>query len=372
MLQLRKLRHGFTLIELLVVIAIIAVLVALLLPAVQQAREAARRSTCKNNLKQLGLAAHNYHEQYGMFPMNWYNGQNTTVGDQYNPTYPNGSWSWVISCMPQIDQQGLFNQIQPYMAGNSGANGQPPNCGMGYTGTFNGLPAPRQLATQVINVLICPSNAQDKVRINQVIEPDGGGWNQPWAANAAGIDYVGNLGHMWSGWHDCGAYPDDYPVTADHRFKEGGAGTPWASERWNNDNPLINGVFLYRGARRISDVTDGTSNTVLFYECMHWRGPPNNFGGSNLTSMDLKACDISGWASALAATGTMRQPINNRNLNWYYGNGDVRNWGPSSNHSGGCHVALCDGSVRFLSETLDNLVKYNLAVRNDGNAVGDF
>ena len=95
----RTLKQAFTLIELLVVIAIIAILIALLLPAVQQAREAARRTQCKNNLKQLGLASHNYHDVYNQFPMNWFNGNNDQQPDPANPTYANGNWPWTVMAL---------------------------------------------------------------------------------------------------------------------------------------------------------------------------------------------------------------------------------------------------------------------------------
>src|SRR5262249_298470 len=99
----RRRRRGFTLIELLVVIAIIAILVALLLPAVQQAREAARRSQCKNNLKQYGLARANYHDAHGMYPIG---------GDPYWGTPPRGPWcGWQLRILPFIDQSGLYNQV---------------------------------------------------------------------------------------------------------------------------------------------------------------------------------------------------------------------------------------------------------------------
>lgn len=107
MKRVKKIRRGFTLIELLVVIAIIAILIALLLPAVQQAREAARRSTCKNNLKQIGLALHNYNETHNILPSGWI-GVEPGVGS--NVEFGSG-WGWGTMVLPYLDQSPLYNQI---------------------------------------------------------------------------------------------------------------------------------------------------------------------------------------------------------------------------------------------------------------------
>ena len=118
MLNVLRKRRGFTLIELLVVIAIIAILIALLLPAVQQAREAARRSTCKNNLKQIGLALHNYHDVFGTFP----------IGSQV--TYYRANWRSAI--LPYIDQAPAYNKLTQVASSQHGFAAGSGNSASGY------------------------------------------------------------------------------------------------------------------------------------------------------------------------------------------------------------------------------------------------
>src|SRR4051812_30971338 len=101
--------RAFTLIELLVVIAIIAILIALLLPAVQQAREAARRTQCRNNLKQMGLALHNYHDTYRLFPASYY--RDWPHNSSTNPTAGRPGWGWAVMLLPYMDQGPLFNAL---------------------------------------------------------------------------------------------------------------------------------------------------------------------------------------------------------------------------------------------------------------------
>ena len=352
-----KLR-GFTLIELLVVIAIIAILIALLLPAVQQAREAARRTQCKNNLKQLGLACHNYHDVYNQFPLNYYNGNNNNNpggSDPNNATYRQTSSSWVMAAMPYFEQANLYQQFD---FGNTA--GDAPNCGLNHDSVRD-----LELYKTVIPALLCPSNDQQSIRNNQIIEPDNGGWGAPYNRPKAGLDYVGNMGHAWAGWKDCGAVPDFQDPTGKNRFQRGPVkkpGTPWVNERWNIDGPRLQGVFGYRHSAKIRDMIDGTTNTIMVFEAMHWRGGNNgtfNYGHT----------DDANWASALGAIGNLRNPINNK---FTQGDGDIRCWSMSSRHTGGAQACLGDGSVKFISENIDHVLRYNLSDKNDGETVGEF
>ena len=355
--QRRRARYAFTLIELLVVIAIIAILVALLLPAVQSAREAARRSQCKNNLKQLGLAMHNYHDVHGVFPHQ--QGRWTNTGG------PNdrGEYSWLCFALPFMDQEALYHQIDFELRGGNRNH----NC----------LGQNQAVFQLGIGGFHCPSNDLDIVRFVRI-----GGYR--WAnSNVNGrnssvqmggtTDYVGCLGHIWGGWKDCGAVPDalvTYPTTGNPPImgrRGSNPGTPWINGERANEQPNVNGIFNYSGSRRIAEITDGTSNTVAVFEQMHWRG-----GNNTTVGFDYRASQYGSWMSPNAAVHNLRNPINNLNQAWMQGQNDLRCESPSSRHPGGVHALIGDGTVRFLNENIDHNTRYAIAVRNDGLDTGEF
>lgn len=338
----RHRKPGFTLIELLVVIAIIAILVALLLPAVQQAREAARRAQCKNNLKQLGIAMHNYHETHGQFPQN--QGRFTNLG---NPNQ-RPEWSWIVMALPYMDQAPLYEQIE--LDNQIGVDRDASNIGA----------ANQQASRTVLSGLICPSNAMDALRPGQT----NGGYRWRNTATKAGTDYVGNLGHIWGGWKDCGAVPDNL-IPNGLGVRGSNPGTPWVNGERINEQVNVNGVFKYNGATKIRDILDGTSNTIAAFENMHYRG-------GNGSNFDKRHSSYSAWITPLGAVHNFRNPINNENPAWMQGANDLRCEAPSSQHPGGIHILLADGSTRFINETIDHFARYKLAVRDDGEVIGEF
>jgi len=348
----RRFFAGFTLIELLVVIAIIAILIALLLPAVQQAREAARRTQCKNNLKQLGLAMHNYHDVHGLFPHN----HNRYLNDQANiPGDRTGGFSWLVYALPYLDQAPLYNTITFTSNKDSGISDFPGNLA-----AFRGG----------LSMLHCPSNDNPSVQENPW--QTSGGYR--WRSNAGNnnrkggtTDYVGSLGHIWGGWKDCNAVPDalvnDALPGQDLGRKGSNPGTPWVNGEWANEWINTNGVFNYGGSKAIRDIVDGTSNTVAVFENMHYMG-------GNQAVFDFRRSHYASWMTTLGANHNLRNPINDRR--YQQGRGDLRCESPSSRHVGGVQVLMGDGSVRFLTENIDHGVKYKLAVRNDNLALGEF
>jgi len=316
--------RGFTLIELLVVIAIIAVLVALLLPGVQQAREAARRTQCKNNLKQIGLALHNYHDIYNTFPPgNALSVQTPDPGYTVNLTTANraAGYGWSTYILPQVDQANLYNQL---------------NVNQLELCLLMQDPILRPLTQTKLPVYRCPSDTAPDINTGRPFS------NAIFGNTSVGTsNYIGVEGILWS------------------------HGVDWVKTQ---TDPY--GIFWPASRVRISDIVDGTSNTLMVGE-RNW---------TNLAGV---------WIGTRNYTGNgdvgLRQQlgITNWKINLNGGN-SPRAF--HSNHVGGTHFVLADGSVRFVSESiyLDNTLAvptnpssmlglYNrLGMRNDGNPVSDF
>lgn len=321
---------AFTLVELLVVIAIIGVLVALLLPAVQAAREAARRMQCGNNVKQLAFAIHNYQDTYKAFPLlaipYW----------GFRPTGANQTrvWGWGASILPFIEQKALFDVLQPGEAVNSAVS--PPFVGQGLplpTTLYNGVP----LLQQRVAAYRCPSNPGNIT--NQFVPAPLSSQNA--SDRYATSNYAANQAVVW------------YNDTA---------------------NP---------GSKSFRNVTDGTSNTFLLAERALNIQLPRRYTGAIVWGY-VDSSDN----NTFHANWRINEPNPTTSLfNTLYTGYGCRTLTVSSLHPGGAQFAMVDGSVRFLSETIatnpaanrctgdsptytgPGMVYQNLCVADDGNVV---
>lgn len=312
-------RRGFTLVELLVVIAIIGVLVALLLPAVQQAREAARRMQCKNNLKQIGLALHNYHGTYNSFPAGCY-GLVNAAGDRY---YGHG-WTWHASILPFLEQKTLYDAL----AGPDG---------IGVESATQNFGTPLILKQTILNVFWCPS--QDDV--------SGGSQKNGYQPS----NYNGNMGtRIGNGNDNCEC--TGVSTLAEMRTKD-----------WGCMNG--NGIFFVDSRIRFADVKDGLSNTIAVSEV------PDS--GGDAMGPFSGGCD----RRAVYATGADSNPPTEMSefLIAAEGNDPINGGAEEASgswHPGGAHFNLADGSVRFLSENMDMPTYQALSTRRGGETIGDF
>lgn len=311
MRKFRRTRGGFTLIELLVVIAIIAVLVALLLPAVQQAREAARRTQCKNNFKQIGLALHNYHDTHGSFPPGWMEDPRVTVTDA-------GLWAWSALILPQMEQASLYQLLK---VGDNKVS-------QAYTNFLPEMQA-RNSAFR------CPTDTGPDVT-------EGSRWlRMPGTSNNAGRRFLAVSNYLLSN-SSARLMRSPTPVgtNASHVAADNGGAT---------------GPFYFNSRTNIRDFTDGTSNTILGGERVYYQPEGEAQAGilyaiSNSHETSAGRVRNSGWnnfngkACALSCTG--------RSINWSNEGDTSRRSVYSSHHEGGAQFVFADGSVRFISENI--------------------
>jgi prepilin-type N-terminal cleavage/methylation domain-containing protein/prepilin-type processing-associated H-X9-DG protein len=356
-------RHAFTLIELLVVIAIIAVLIALLLPAVQSAREAARRAQCVNNLKQIGLALHNYESANICFPPS---GESTNFN---NPSgvassqFVDGGWSALARILPYMEGGSSFNALNFNLAEYNVATGD------NYTG-----------ASQVVAVFLCPSSAPEPAGGRDGVDP-----NDIFSGNNGGYGY-----------NDYGptVYTDISPLGV-----SGGLGstlaTPYRDKRTRADG------LLHQGKTRIAEITDGTSNTIAIAEDAgrdsrylspyiegYWDGvitrqaamavinpfDPGPAGGYTPYRRYWR------WAEPDEGYGVSGVPNNkfrpDHELgNWptgpfiAQGNNAGNNDEIASFHPGGANILYGDGSVRFLKDSVNVVTLRGLVTLKGGEVI---
>lgn len=326
-------KSGFTLVELLVVIAIIGILVALLLPAVQAAREAARRMSCGNNLKQIALASHNYHDTYKTFPM----GQRRSLPAGWGP-------SWYIGMLPFCEQQPMFDKWQwglhdGHMRQTGGAAGATITAMGGQFllpyATCPSSPLPKEQTVSGITftapnyVAIAGSAAENQFQPNPI---------QPWY-------YTNTSGGSWNG-------------------------------HWYSNS----GIFKANSTSRFADLIDGTSNTMIFGEVANF-----TFNAARTAKGDRRPGWDYGWMMGTDQTDLRVLRSSNCNVLAYPPNADVldspgviASWWQRLNtpltsaHPGSVVVALGDGSVRSISETIDTKTYIYLGAMNDGQPLTDF
>jgi len=296
-------RRGFTLVELLVVIAIIGVLIALLLPAVQQAREAARRMQCTSHEKQIGLAMHNYLSTHRVFPAGWYGVK--TSGYQKRVSYGYPGWGWGTMLLPMLEQSALYESLDFTVTRVNTTNSQP----QGQT---------------ALTVYRCPSDVGPELNANR--------------SDYATSNYMANFGSE--------SMQLDMPSDYD---------TGGTYERARSIDGYL-GMFGANSAFSTKDVLDGTSNTVMVGELMYGKHPNGEeynggiwIGWTQETGYNSTTQSLNGYVNFC---------INGLNLYAF-----------SSLHPGGANFVFVDGSVHFLSETIDGQVLEDLADRADGNVV---
>jgi len=333
-------RQGFTLIELLVVIAIIAVLIALLLPAVQQARESARRTQCKNNLKQIGIALLSYHDTHQVLPPAKIS-SGMMPASCVSATYPIlNTTGWVL-LLSYLDQGPLYNQYNfnvPSSLSNE-TTGRP------YAGGATTSNANKAIIEQKINVFNCPSDqanmANAMLNVNQAN-------TQPYEVNNGR-----RSSYLFSTGQD-----EDRTCPYGSRITATSAATGYATAL------NVRGAFGNDGAARMGDIKDGASNTFFVGESRQLGHTSTSYGP--YWGAGAHTC-CHGRTPSADPKFAINADYNGNNTKLQYA------WGFGSEHTGGAHFLMGDGGVRFVSENISYFnIMILLARMSDGQPVAGF
>jgi prepilin-type N-terminal cleavage/methylation domain-containing protein len=305
-------RRGFTLIELLVVIAVIAILIALVMPAVQNAREAARRAECRNHLKQIGIALHNYHELHSVLPFGY-------VSDPTNPSVGKG-WGWAVPLLPGLGQMPLYTKLSPNK--------------MSLQAVMDSA-AHQDFLRTPLSVFVCPSDeADEKSHVNRRFQGFLLSSTTPVAAHIVPWPPVPSPG------------PTGVATAVSSYAASLGSDWDESTTTWSSRQLLGRGAFGNNSKVKFADVLDGTSNTFAVGE-RSW----SNFSAVWAGVDFWDNCIFNGNQMVLGTTAYKLNDIP-------FGSSlDCQSRGAAgfgSSHSGGAFFLLLDGSVRFINDTIDS------------------
>jgi prepilin-type N-terminal cleavage/methylation domain-containing protein/prepilin-type processing-associated H-X9-DG protein len=358
----RRKRQAFTLIELLVVIAIIAILIGLLLPAVQKIREAANRMKCSNNLKQIGLGAHNYESAYGMFPRS---GEHlVTIGGTVYKTQDFQSPLTMI--LPYIEQDNVYRQFNLALRHNEGSNAT--------------LAASGQGPGAVINAYLCPTNplrpsprdSQGYACSDYAFLP----YVEISAANAAATG-------LPAGRYNSAISSAPLPTNLYQMYAASSPDVAASKSMQLLPSAALAGVdVLFQGGATIASISDGTSNSILLYEDVgrseSMTGTPSGFTANGyLDPIDGAGRRHWRWAEPDNTSGASKNMNNNNTPRggpstcpWtYHDCGPNNEW--FSFHPGGAHACMGDGSVRFWRDSISLRTVYSLSTRDGGEVISE-